>query len=77
MLLFLTATKLLRNKGVIISLNRLFTLHLSNPYTGFCFYFIQLYFIFVSSLRYKLFRGRESLKVNNFINWNKKGRTIR
>ena len=75
-LLFLTGTQLFRNKEVIISLNRLFTLHTSNLYTGFFFYFIQLYFIFVSSFGYKLFREHESSSVNSFINLNKKGRTI-
>ena len=75
-LLFLTGTQLLRNKVVIISLNRLFTLHTSNLYTGFFFYFIQLYFIFVSSFGCKLFREHESSSVNSFINLNKKGRTI-
>ena len=75
-LLFLTGTQLFRNKEVIISLNRLFTLHTSNLYTGFFFYFIQLYFIFVSSFGYKLFRGHESSSVNCFINLNKRGRTI-
>ena len=75
-LLFLTGTQLFRNKEVIISLNRLFTLHTSNLYTGFFFYFIQLYFIFVSSFSYKLFREHESSRVNSFINLNKKGRTI-
>ena len=75
-LLFLTGTQLFRNKVVIISLNRLFTLHTSNLYTGFFFYFIQLYFIFVSSFGYKLFREHESSSVNSFINLNKKGRTI-
>ena len=75
-LLFLTGTQLFRNKVVIISLNRLFTLHTSNLYTGFFFYFIQLYFIFVSSFGCKLFREHESSSVNSFINLNKKGRTI-
>ena len=75
-LLFLTGTQLFRNKVVIISLNRLFTLHTSNLYTGFFFYFIQLYFIFVSSFGYKLFREHESSSVKSFINLNKKGRTI-
>ena len=75
-LLFLTGTQLFRNKEVIISLNRLFTLHTSNLYTSFFFYFIQLYSIFVSSFGYKLFRGHESSSVNSFINLNKKGRTI-
>ena len=75
-LLFLTGTQLFRNKVVIISLNRLFTLHTSNLYTSFFFYFIQLYFIFVSSFGYKLFRGHESSSVNCFINLNKRGRTI-
>ena len=75
-LLFLTGTQLFRNKVVIISLNRLFTLHTSNLYTGFFFYFFQLYFIFVLSFGYKLFREHESSSVNSFINLNKKGRTI-
>ena len=39
--LFLTGTHIFRNKEVIISLNRLFTLHTSNLYTGFFFYFFQ------------------------------------
>ena len=61
---------------VFISLNILFFLHTSNLYTSFFFYFIQLYFIFVSSFGYKLFREHESSSVNSFINLNKKGRTI-
>ena len=58
---------------VFISLNILFFLHTSNLYTSFFFYFIQLYFIFVSSFGYKLFREHESSSVNSFINLNKKG----
>ena len=75
-LLFLTGTQLFRNKEVIISLNRLFTLHTSNLYTGFFFYFFQYTLFFVSSFGYKLFRGHESSSVNSFINLNKKGRKI-
>ena len=75
-LLFLTGTQLLRNKEVIISLKKLFFLHTSNLYTGFCLYLIQLYFIFVSSLYCKLFCGHKSLSVSNFIDLNKKESSI-
>ena len=77
-LLFLTGTQLLRNKEVIISLNKLFILHTSNLYTGFYFYLIQLYFIFVSSLCCKLpvFRGHKSSRVSNFTDLNKKESSI-
>ena len=75
-LLFLTGTQLLRNKEVIISLNKLFILHTSNLYTGFYFYLIQLYFIFVSSLCCKLFRGHKSSRVSNFTDLNKKKSSI-
>ena len=75
-LLFLTGTQLLRNKEVIISLNKLFILHTSNLYTGFYFYLIQLYFIFVSSLCCKLFCGHKSSPVSNFTDLNKKESSI-
>ena len=75
-LLFLTGTQLLRNKEVIISLNKLFILHTSNLYTGFYFYLIQLYFIFVSSLCCKLFCGHKSSRVSNFPDLNKKESSI-
>ena len=75
-LLFLTGTQLLRNKEVIISLNKLFILHTSNLYTGFYFYLIQLYFIFVSSLCCKLFCGPKSSRVSNFTDLNKKESSI-
>ena len=75
-LLFLTGRQLLRNYAIIISSNKLFVLHTSNLYTGFCLYLIQLYFIFVSSLCCKLFRGHESSSESNFMNLNKKERTI-
>ena len=75
-LLFLTGTQLLRNKEVIISLNKLFILHTSNLYTGFYFYLIQLYFIFVSSLCCKLFCGHKSSRVSNFTDLNKKESSI-
>ena len=75
-LLFLTGTQLLRNKEVIISLNKLFILHTSNLYTGFYFYLIQLHFIFVSSLCCKLFCGHKSSSVSNFIDLNKKESSI-
>ena len=75
-LLFLTGTQLLRNKEVIISLNKLFILHTSNLYTGFYFYLIQLYFIFVSSLCSKLFCGHKSSHVSNFTDLNKKESSI-
>ena len=75
-LFFLTGTQLLRNKEVIISLNKLFILHTSNLYAGFYFYLIQLYFIFVSSLCCKLFCGHKSSSVSNFIDLNKKESSI-
>ena len=75
-LLFLTGTQLLRNKEVIISLNKLFILHTSNLYTGFYFNLIQLHFIFVSSLCCKLFCGHKSSSVSNFIDLNKKESSI-
>ena len=75
-LLFFTVTQLLRNEEVIISLNKLFILHTSNLYTGFYFYLIQLYFIFVSSLCCKLFCGHKSSSVSNFIDLNKKESSI-
>ena len=75
-LLFFTGTQLLRNKEVIISFNKLFILHTSNLYTGFYFYLIQLYFIFVSSLCCKLFCGHKSSSVSNFIDLNKKESSI-
>ena len=75
-LLFLTGTQLLRNKEVIISLNKLFILHTSNLYTGFYFYLIQLYFIFVSSLCCKLFCGHKSSRESNFTDLNKKESSI-
>ena len=75
-LLFFTGTQLLRNKEVIISFNKLFILHTSNLYTGFYFYLIQLYFIFVSSSCCKLFCGHKSSSVSNFIDLNKKESSI-
>ena len=75
-LLFLTSTQLLRNKEVIISLNKLFILHTSNLCAGFYFYLIQLYFIFVSSLCCKVFYGHKSSRVSNFTDLNKKESSI-
>ena len=73
-LLFLAGTQLLRNS--IYQFKYTIFLHTSNLYTSFFFYFIQLYFIFVSSFGYKLFREHESSSVNSFINLNKKGSAI-
>ena len=73
-LLFLADTQLLRNSIYQFKYTIFFT-HIE-PLHKFLFYFIQLYFIFVSSFGYKLFREHESSSVNSFINLNKKGRTI-